>query len=92
MAIEVSCQSHPHMWDAAERLKIGREEWEILEGLVGKGKTPQKWHFGCGSCCLRRKGKPQRSFDSLFFNPFPPSQHRRPRRSTAWAEETTEPA
>jgi hypothetical protein len=46
------------MWEAAERLKITREEWEVLEGLVGKGKTRRKWRFGCGWCCWRRKGMP----------------------------------
>jgi hypothetical protein len=30
------------MWEAAERLKITREEWEVLKGLAGNGKTPQK--------------------------------------------------
>jgi transposase len=33
------------MWEAAERLKIAREEWKVLDGLVSNGKTPQKVAF-----------------------------------------------
>ena len=44
------------MWEAAEGLKITREEWEVLEGLVGKGKTPQKVAFRVRMVLLAAQG------------------------------------